>query len=502
MSFPIRALVVLLILGATAAVALFLFPFDSDGALAVNDGVWFGIGAEEYPAGSISPHHPLFHVLAAALVPLLRSFGAEHPGHLAVRILAGAGAAWLLLQIFAAAGRRVLVGAGFALVVFSLRGVIVETAAGETVIPAAAAALAAVVLASRPAPNLLATGLMTAIALWFRLDNVLIVPGVAAAIAVGRPKGERLAPTVRLLVASGLVTILGYVAAWMVATGGAPPFPAWLLAELAPWSGAGDLDPTRFSYYLSAVAVATTGQRWPMSDPQPLLGLVPIAATLASGAMLLGTEPRVRLGLPVLVTLVLRAWFHTWYEAENFEWLLLPLSFLAAFSAGLARGEPATGRILRYAGGAILVALAACALLSHAPSTWRLRERRLTSVIEEAVAGPRAQWRILAQGGRVATGLKLLGVRYEDVPEAPSDPVKSMRSMMTAIGASPVPTVAILDRLVLSGMPYEIEHHESWRLPYDDLGDTPAAQFLRRGGLTCAMFITPPAAASRPGSRG
>src|SRR5262245_66210923 len=88
------------------AAALWLFPLDCDGAFANYDGAHYGVLAERLDRGSISPHHPLFHLLALGLVPPLRALGVAHPGQIAVRLLSGAGAVWLLLQIAALAGRR------------------------------------------------------------------------------------------------------------------------------------------------------------------------------------------------------------------------------------------------------------------------------------------------------------------------------------------------------------------------------------------------------------
>src|SRR5262245_46762267 len=85
----------------TMALAIWLFPFDSDAAFVVHDALWYGIAAEHSPAGSINPNHALFHVLAGALVGPLRALGADAPGHLACRVVAGFAGVWLLIQIAA-----------------------------------------------------------------------------------------------------------------------------------------------------------------------------------------------------------------------------------------------------------------------------------------------------------------------------------------------------------------------------------------------------------------
>src|SRR5262245_43433783 len=125
-------------------IAIWLYPFDSDAAFAVHDAIWYAVGAERFPGGSVNPHHPLFHGFVIGFTWLLKEFGVSGPGHVATRIVAGLGGSWLLVQICAlAARRRVLVGAAFAFALFCYRGFLVEMAAGENVVPAAAAALRA-----------------------------------------------------------------------------------------------------------------------------------------------------------------------------------------------------------------------------------------------------------------------------------------------------------------------------------------------------------------------
>jgi hypothetical protein len=498
---PARIAVAALALAAASWIALFLFTYDSDGAFAVHDGVFYGLAAERDPAASVSAQHPGFHVIAAALVPPLRALGVPRPGHVAVRVIAGAGAAWLLLQIVGASGgARPIVGGLFALVMLCSRGFVVETAGGETVIPAAAAALAAVRSACRETPRLAATGALTTLALWLRQDNLFVLPGVLAGLAAAHPRGARLRACVRLCAGAGLATALGYVAAWWFATAGAEPLHRWLVPYAGPWSGDGTLDGPRLRWHLSSLTAALTGQTWVVTETRPFTGLLFSGGVVACGVMLLGSAPSVRFLLPALIAGGASSAFHAWFEAENFEWLVLPFALVVTLAAGLARGEPATGRRARLAGAGVLIALSAWMLAAHGPSTLKLRERRLIGMVEEAVGGPRRGWRALAYGGRAGAALTVLGVPFEELRAYPHDARSAFESVLEEVRSRPVPTVVVTDRLVGTGMPYVLDRYASVRLDYDALADGAEIRFLRREGLVSAMFVTP-AASSRPETR-
>ena len=185
-------LISVLLVAVTMTIAVALFPYDCDAAFAVHDGIWYAEAAERYAPGSIIPHHPLFHVLVLGVLAPLEAAGVPHPGHVAIRIVAGLGGAWLLLQIAALAGwKRFAVGAAFAVVLLCTRGFIIEMATGENVLPAAAAGLFALVLAARPGGSLFAAGAALTIAGLMRQDNAFVAPGVAWAIAASRPAGTR-----------------------------------------------------------------------------------------------------------------------------------------------------------------------------------------------------------------------------------------------------------------------------------------------------------------------
>jgi hypothetical protein len=196
------------------------------------------------------------------------------------------------------------------------------------------------------------------------------------------------------------------------------------------------------------------------------------------------------------MTIAASAAFHAWFEANNFEWLLKPMALLAAFSAGLARGEPRLPIPFRIAGAAVLLGLSGWMLSSHGPSTWSLRETKLRETVEEALSGPRRDWRIMAYGMRPCTVLALMRVPFELIPEASVE--QSQAAIAAAVEHSTVPTVVLLDRLVMSGMPWVFENSRSFRLPLDDVPETATVHHLRRDGLTCAIFFTPAGSTTAP----
>jgi hypothetical protein len=487
-----RIAAILTVLVCTA-LAIWLYPIDCDAAFAVHDAIWYAIGAEQFPAGSLNPHHPLFHGIVLGLVPPLRALGVEGPGHVAVRIVAGLGGAWLLIQIAALAGRRrLLVGAAFAFTLFCTRGFLIEMAGGENVLPAAAASLWALRLASRPNPNLFATGAALAFALLMRQDDIFSVPAVAVALAMGLPAGKRLSGVAWLLIGAGLVTIAGYGIAWWINTSGGleAPIP-WLLrfGREGSWTGPKHFDWSRLPVYSNSLALAATGRVWPRMDDNAWRGVAYLFAILAPGIALRGTSPKLRLGVAILITLVGRAFFHSWFEADNYEWLVLPFAFVIAFASGLAHGDAATPRGARIAGLVFLGGLSLWILTAHAWDSWKLRERNLMAAIEEATNVDHGKWRFLALGARVGTGFRLLGIPYVEISTKGSGEGEYLPRVGEEILRNPVPTIVIHDRFVMDGMPYTLRHEGPIAL---DTGDLPNWELVRRSGRAYAGRWRPP----------
>jgi hypothetical protein len=492
-----------MIVAACTAIAVFLYPVDCDAAFAVHDAIWYGVQAENNPTGSISPHHPLFHVFVGALVGPLRGLGVEGPGHVATRVVAGLGASWLLLQICALAGRnRVLVGAVFALVVLCTRGFIVELGAGENVLPAAAAALFALTRAARPDPSLLATGAALTFAALMRQDNVFMAPGVAAAVAMGLPEGRRLGGLCRLAGGVLLATAAGYGAAWLVSTGGRDPVAQWLtkFGQGGAWTGPATLEWSRLAVHAFTISQAMTGRIAPDSDDQATTGLLYLAAMIVPGILLRGSSPHLRLGVAMLVAVVPRAVFYAWYEADNFEWVVLPVAFAAAFGAGLARGEPVTRPFTREVGAWILVLLASWLLAAHGPYTWRLRERTLMTAVAEVARDGGTPWRFLVWEAREGVALYLLGHRdHEQILQRGMTVAEGLEEISRRIEARPVPTVVIADRFVMDGMPYTMKRRFEWVT--DWMQNPPNWEIVRKDGRGYAARYRPPDPDSRAESR-
>jgi hypothetical protein len=492
---------------ACVAIAIWLYPFDCDAAFAVHDAIWYGDGAERCPEQSINPHHPLFHGFVIALVPPLRALGVEGPGHVATRIVAGLGGAWLLLQICALAGRRrVLVGLAFAVVLFCTRGFLVEAASGENVLPATAAALFALTQAVRPNPNLLVTGAALTFAGLMRQDNAFMAPGIALAVARGLPEGKRLRGVMILGLGVAAATVAGYLLAWRVNVGGAEPFFYWLnrLGHEGSWSGPKEFTLSRLPVYWFSVVLAMTGRLQPVGVEPEWLGLLYVAVMLAPAFLLRGTDPVRGMAVPIAITLVGRALFHSWYEADNFEWLVLPIAFILAYGAGRARGEPGTPVVARVGGALILIGLALWVLVAHGLSTWDLRERRLMSSVEEAARVDYTKWRFLAHEARVGEALYLIGIdqysgagRREGtfsylIPKAPN--AEDFFDLLELeLKKHPIQTIVIADRFVMDGMPDTMRADFVWGL---DQGDLPGWDIVRRRGRAYAGRWCPP----HPGS--
>jgi hypothetical protein len=484
----------LLLVAVVMIAAIALFPHDSDAAFAVHDGIWYAEHAETYAPGSIMPHHPLFHLVVLGVLEPLRAAGVAHPGHVATRIVAGLGGAWLLLQIAALAGwRRFAVGAAFALVVLGTRGFLVEMGTGENVLPAAAAGLFALVLATRPGGTLFAIGAALVIAGLMRQDNVFVAPGVAWAVAAARPAGARLPAVLKLAAGASIATAAGYVAFWLWSRRADEGLFEWTfrLALDGSWTGPKGFEIGQLPVYVFSIALVMTGRIAAPFDLEWVIGVLYVLAFLVAGFLLRGTTPHRRLVMPVVLTLVGRAAFHSWYEANNFEWLVMPIALVAAVSAGLCHGEPATGTAARRTGIALLLGLTAWLLIAHGKWTWALRERRLMTAVVE-VAGPEwRRWRFIANGARPSEALHLLGARpfaegaplagtYRDLAIKGGDDAVFLANLAAELQARPVPTIVITDRFVMDGMPYTAWSEHSWGMDRPGF-ELPGFELVRKG---------------------
>jgi hypothetical protein len=293
-----------------------------------------------------------------------------------------------------------------------------------------------------------------------------------------------------LLLSAAAATITGYLAAWMAATGGDAPFGAWLpgIGRQGPFSGPDHLDPSRFRLYAIGASLALAGRVGPVESLTPLTSLAYLAAFLVAGGMLKGDRSRWSLAAPFAVTLLVRALFHTWFEADNFEWLILPVVLVAAFSAGLAHGAPATPLWWRRAGAAVLLVFAAWLLAAHAAPTWTLRERALIQAIEHAASVDRDRWRFIAASTRADLALTLAGVPHATVPEGE----RAIARVEAELVAQPRPTVVVWDRGILDGMPHSIRNLRDALTDLDTVRLPASFEKLERDGLAYGVRWTPP----------
>jgi hypothetical protein len=330
-----------------------------------------------------------------------------------------------------------------------------------------------------------------------RQDDIFSVPAVAAVVAMNQPPGKRLSGVVWLLVGAGIVTLAGYAIAWRINSGGQEAPLPWLLrfGREGSWTGPKHFDWSRLPVYANSLALAATGRVWPLMEDGAWRGLAYLFAILAPGILLRGTAPNLRLGIPILITLIGRALFHSWFEADNYEWLVLPFAFVVAFASGLANGEPATARATRIGALIFLAVVAAGILFAHVWDSWRLRDRNLMDAIEEASSVDRQEWRFLAHGARVGTALRLLGIPYTDISPKGSGEGEFFRRLGEEIQASPVPTIVIHDRFVMDGMPYTLRHQTPIAI---DEADIPGWELMRRNGRAFAGRWRPPGPDSKP----
>jgi hypothetical protein len=300
-------------------------------------------------------------------------------------------------------------------------------------------------------------------------------------------------------VISGIITLGLYVAAWLASTRGESDFLAWLpgLGREGAFSGAGRLDGKRFGDYVFMIAVVMTGRIAPPQDANPLFGVAYVAVLLVAAVMLLGRSPRTALAAPFVVTLAGRALFHAWFEADNFEWLILPVALIAAFGAGLARGEPKTGLSWRRAGVVLLLATSIWIVVAHGPYTWRLRDRSFMRSMEAATAVDKTRWRFLAASVRADQALQMLDIPHRNVKEGPN----ALEDVNKELAAFPNPTTIVWDRGLIDGMPYSLRHAREF---YWEIDTMPVPSFWERlyqDGMVHAVRWTPPDPTSQPASR-
>ncbi len=494
-----RLLMVLLAL-ITVVGAIWLYPFDADGPFSMHDGIWYGINAESKPKEAIIGHHPLFHVAALGLVALLRMGHVDAPGHVAIRILAGAGGAALLWGLFRIAGPRPWIGLGLALVLACSRSFIVEAAVGENVLPACAAALWCLTLAAKDGPRWKSVGVTFVLALLLRQDNILLLPGLLVMLAPRAAKGDALGRLVVWTLGVGIVTAAAYVTIWWLGTLPKTGLFDWLFRLGAVnWSAPDSMRSlgAALSHHAEALTIAAVGRHWSW-DPDamvPASSLAVLIPTVTLGFLFRGSDPWRRLLVGLAITLLVRVPFYVWFEAHNPEWHVFTLASILAAVAAVSRGMPATSLPARATGAALVLAAAGTLLTFHGSATWQLRERRLMSAVESVVSEGRGRWRFIAHGHALAAGFSMLHVK-RDVLEGSLDGAMLANAVAKA-QQNAAPTLFMTDRFVIDGMPWTVENLP--RLPVDDpaFAAAPGTRIFRRDGLVYAILFGAAGAESR-----
>ncbi|MAG56635.1 MAG: hypothetical protein CMJ83_10130 [Planctomycetes bacterium] len=455
---------VLLTAAVALALSLFLFAWDADGAFLVHDPLFFAVNAETRPWSSLIGHHPAFHVLVNFTTAGARACGLEHPGHVGVRVVSGLGAAAivLLLAAIAGPGRRGL-GAAFALPLLATRGFLLEAGAGENVLPACAAGLAALWFASRAEVGSWKVGIALVVALVLRQDNILILPGVLTAFAMTRSAGERWRGSLRLLAGAGLAALGLYLVGWWIS---APElrFDHYLFHMMTyEWMPVHDQLPSaaRFADHFAVSGVAVVGLQGPPDARwmHVLVGIGFCAAMLAAGSLLRGRDRTTPFAISAIVVLAVRAPFYAWFEPHNFEWWMLSLVVIVGASVATARGEARFAIGVRRLAIGLLVVLTAAILAWHLPWTLRLQDRTLARARDDALElGKSAEgcryfaYRSRAEAAFVIVGAPVNGYTLKGSPE------EAMKTLGVVVGQSEGPVVLLLDRFIYMGTPYGMRH--------------------------------------------
>lgn len=478
-----------------------LFPWDSDASFAQNDPLGYAHGAEKAPLESVVSHHPLPHLLAYALISPLEAMGIERPGHMALRILAAAGALLAVALLAGIAGPdRLPEALLLSLPLLSTRGFILGTGTGETVVPGGALCLLALLAALRRPVRLPAAGTALVAALLWRQDGILIVPAVAAALLTHPDLKRRLRTCALFLLATGAATLALYGIAWAVC-GGGERFAPWMLKVTAhegrTWALHGHPRIEDIPVHLAALGAAVAGVHH-LSGPGGAIatGAAFAGALLAAAWLLRGRDRRDgRLFGCLLLAIAARLPFYLWFEPQNYEWWLPSLVFLGAGCARWMRGKPAGGRASR-AGLALLPALALATLALHLPTTLRLRERNLAVARDMLTqAGGQAPPMVYMTYGATAH----MAFHVMDIPHDTEfldrQPGAVLEALLRLRSEHPdAPFALFFDRFVRDGQPVTLNAPSDALAPYLDGIDEsdPAMRAFRHRGRVFALGFNLP----------
>lgn len=462
---------------------LALFPLNSDAALAQFDGLAYGLHLEEGSVASPA-NHLLFHLLSWIAWSLLDRLGVEGAGYLAVKLVGALGGVAVLLIIVAMARARWRIGVLLALTLLVCRGFVFEAAAGDSLLPAVAASLWMIDLALRTPLDVRRLGLACILTLLFRQDGLLLLPGVAVAAGAAIPRGARLGVLVRLFATVGAVVLAAYLVTWWAM--GAPDLVEFMLGvgttRYAPPATGPAEDLMTHMIGLEGV---TTGHVRASEWEALASGAACCLAWLLAAALLRGTGGVRRCVWLLLVTVVIRVPFYTWFEPGNWEWQLQTVVMILALSAHMVRGTATTSRIPVVVGATILVLLPAYLISAHGPTTWKLRECNLQEGVDEARRAGGGDCEYFARTGSAAyvfTARRITGIR-----RYPHDGA-GFEMITRSYRESVRPLIVVDDVFALDGMPRSFaEEPESDLLT--SLARFPGVTQFRRKGRVFAVGV-------------
>ncbi|MSR74135.1 MAG: hypothetical protein EXS14_01520 [Planctomycetes bacterium] len=488
------------ILGAAAFVLAMLFmPWNADGCFAVNDALWYAHGAEHDGLASISGHHPLFHVLLLPITLALDAVGVAHPGHWALRIVSGAALAGIVLLLGRLAGWR-RAALALPLMLVATRAVLLESAVGETVVPAAALALWALIVAADRGTSMARAGVIATLALLLRQDNILIVPGLLFALGARLPAEARIKQLTLWLLLTGVFTIFGYAVCWKLS--GVTELRSFLMstAETASRTWAPEYWPGLNELVMRSVAlgVAVTGVQVDFRAFALNLGIgaaffavLLAAAKLARGSIVLHAG----LLFGSLLIAATRFCFYLWFEPHNFEWWIVELVLATALCAATMRGTPRTTPFRSRIAILLLIAAATCTFWVHKSTTLALRDTTLHDAAAQAELWSQApeQPLVVTHGFRTHTALHLRQIHHDPFLLLTAPIAEVAAPLLTEyITRANKPVVLLIDRFVGDGHPAQaLTGHDSLSIWIDQVEEVPPLRIWRQRGKAQVLWLPP-----------
>lgn len=482
----------------TCVTTVSFYPWNADACFAVNDALWYAHAAETRGLDSINGHHPLFHLGLLPVTQLLDACGVEHPGHLAVRVVAGISLAAIILLMGALAGwrRRALLPLALLLVT---RCIFIEVAVGESLALSAASILFALMLAADPAASLVRVGIATVIALLVRQDAILILPGILLALHLRTPAEQRSLKRLLLwLCATGIATLCLYLLFWKLSR--VPQLATFLLRivqeENRAWAQPTFPGALEFAFRFATLGAAVTGvqDHFAAFFLNIALGVVWLAVLYVVTRCAGGTGVPAPLRAGIIMVLVLHFGFYTWFEPQNFEWWFVDMVLIVALSCA---GLRAPKRGVKPFAIALATACTAVILWAHGPSTCTLRDTTLVRAADVAAEWSRhsSQPVVVSYGYRAHTALHLRAIPHDaNLLREPPEAEEAGRRLQKALaGSAGHPLVVLLDRFVGDGQPAQYSLTLDYLAPWlDEVPPIPPGRVWKQNGKSQVLWLELP----------